>query len=501
VRSPTPLLAVVLGLSLGAATVARIPAAMRSGNDLNHVSGAWITLGDDLARGDPYRPLRGPDGFGGTRFFPLAIAAHGALVRLGADPVRAGMALSVAAGAALVLALGAIGRRAEHPRAAATALACLPLAGFAVQLGIASARGDLLAAALEAAGVAALGRGPSRRALAGAGLALGAALAAKPTAIAAIAAAVAWLLLRRERREALALGALSAAVGAALLGAAELASAGRFSSVVLACAGGGGTLRDALHAPARLAELLLHEDRGGLLLLAAAVLVAATGPRRPGLAELWLGGALLALLGVLASPGTGANHLAEAEAAAGAVLAVRAAGVGAAARLARGAAPAIAAAGVVLAIALGRADAAGSRLADARRAATLAGGGPFLSEDPLVPLAAGARPILLDAFMYRLAAGRDPAFGRPLEDAVSRGAFRAVVLLHDPAEDRDGWYERQLGARAIAAIAARYAIAGRAGPYVVLLPRTGPDPVAARGGTGDASGGGGAAPGGGDPAP
>ena len=80
--------ALLLGLAaaLATATALRLPAAWASGNALNHVSGAWMTLADDLAHGTFYRPLEGPaQGYGGTRFFPLAFAIHAAARAAGAS--------------------------------------------------------------------------------------------------------------------------------------------------------------------------------------------------------------------------------------------------------------------------------------------------------------------------------------------------------------------------------------------------------------------------------
>ena len=41
--------AAALALALALATALRLPAAWESGNSLNHVSGTWMTLADDLA--------------------------------------------------------------------------------------------------------------------------------------------------------------------------------------------------------------------------------------------------------------------------------------------------------------------------------------------------------------------------------------------------------------------------------------------------------------------
>ena len=102
-RADAALLALAAALVI--LTAARLPAAFESGNALNHVSGAWMTLADDLSRGTFYRPLLAPElGFGGTRFFPLAFVLHAGLLRLGVPLLAAGYALSTVAGALLLAA-------------------------------------------------------------------------------------------------------------------------------------------------------------------------------------------------------------------------------------------------------------------------------------------------------------------------------------------------------------------------------------------------------------
>jgi hypothetical protein len=470
-----------LAAALALATAARLPAALESGNALTHVSGAWMALADDLARGTLYRPMEGELGYGGTRFFPVAFAAHALLLRAGGEPLPTGHVLSLAAALGIAAGLCLLGRSLGLSTLAAAAFAALPLAGSATALGLSAVRGDLLPVALQALALAAIARGPSRRAVLAAAALLALAMATKPTAVAGAAAAVCWLALRGERGAALRLGALAGAGAGAILLATDLASGGRFGAVLAACASGGAGLSDVVRAPLRLADLLVREDPGGLLLLAfaAGALAAAAVLRQlPALPALWLGAAVAVTLGVLGSPGTGANHLADLEAASVAALAGCAARAGAAARLARLGAGAAAAAGILLALSIAREDLRTSRLADARRAAAAAAGaGLVLSEDPLVPIVAGERPFLVDAFMLRLVAGRDPAFARPLADALRRGRFGRVILLADPAaKGASGWYERvHLGPEVTAAIRERYELSARAGRYVVLAPRGPPE--------------------------
>jgi hypothetical protein len=360
-------LVLALAAALALATALRLPAAWASGNALNHVSGAWMALADDLAHGTLYRPLHDPAlGYGGTRYLPLAFVLHAALLRAGVGLLASGWALSAAAGALLVaggfLLLRGLGLR----RLPALAFAVLALGGFAAQHALSAIRGDLLPVALSAAGLAALVRirGPAR--LAAAAVLLSLAFGAKPTAVTAAAAGALWLAARGERRASAALAAATGALDLGVLLATDALSGGRFLAILRACAVD-VTLGGAVRAPARLAQDLARADPAGLVLAAsAAVAVLAAAPAiartlragRPAppllLPALWLATAAGAALAVYASPGAGMNHLVELEAVA--ALAVGAATLGPAPRAARAVAPVAAAAGLAIALATWRDD-------------------------------------------------------------------------------------------------------------------------------------------------
>ncbi|HEY6101394.1 MAG TPA: hypothetical protein VIW03_18290, partial [Anaeromyxobacter sp.] len=99
--------------------------------------------------------------------------------------------------------------------------------------------------------------------------------------------------------------------------------------------------------------------------------------------------------------------------------------------------------------------------------------GPVLSEDPLVPLLAGARPAILDAWILRLAAERDPALARSLAAELAAGAYPAVVLFQDLDDPESGaWFARgNLGLPLVAQIRATYRRAGGVGRYHLYVPR------------------------------
>ncbi|MGC4000184.1 MAG: hypothetical protein QM767_23205 [Anaeromyxobacter sp.] len=468
---------------LAALTLARLPAAWQSGNALNHVGGAWMALADDLAHGTFYRPLQDPRlGYGGTRNFPLVFALHAGLLRAGVPLLPAGYAVAAAAGLLAVLGVALLLRRAGLGRAEAALLAAAALAGGAAQRALTANRGDLWPVALTALGLAAL-LGAGRWRLPLAALLLSLAFAAKMTALTGLAAGVAFLALRRERVAAVRLLGLGGGLGLLWLALAELLSGGRFLTTLAACASGGADLRSLLGGPARVLFHLRFADRAGLALLAAAVTaLLAARPREPGgwrapesavllLGACWLALAVGAAAVVFGSPGTATNHFVELEVASAAVLGAalaRAVGAGPARQRVAVAAAALAAVTGLASAGLDlRQDRRESRLAQVRAAiALLPPGARVLSEDPLVPLLAGQRPLALDSWMLRLLDERDPAFAAPLVAALQAGQVPAVVLF-EPIEHPDlaGPNPRHLGTPVVQAIAGSFRPAGQAGRY------------------------------------
>ena len=373
----------------------------------------------------------------------------------------------------------------------------LTLGTFATQYALSSVRYDLLPVALGALGLAAVARGPTRRAIGAAAVLFALAFAAKPTALTAPAAAVAWLLVRRERRAALALGAIVGALAVAVVGTTDALSGGRFLALLGATASGGARLRDLRgrsrpprpatrhlgpggdraprrgvrgrprRLPAPRARRAPRRRRPGAVARVLARRGARRDPRRlrvpwhrrePPRGARGRGGARARR--VMARARHGGQHRARARA-----------GRGRARRRRR------------------RRDCAPgssrtSRLAELRSLAAALPPGVVFSEDPLLPIVAGQRPLVLDGFMLRLAADRDPAIARPLLDGLRRDEFAAVVLLQDlDSPEARGWYRRgNLGLEVVGEVARHYRLSERFGRYHLYLPSraaSGEGPVAA----------------------
>jgi hypothetical protein len=409
---------------------------------LDHPSGAWATLADDLLHGTFYRPVESALGWGGTRYPPVwPVLYAGAARVLGSLPAAAellellSLIALVACTFSLLVRSGV--RRSLAVPGALGVLALVPVQGL---LGLGKA--DLLASALAVGALAlASDEGTRRRELAVAGL-FALAVLTKWTVVGGLAAWVTHAWIHGRRRLALERAGLFFVLLAAGVSAAQVASGGRMLQQLREFATGGGDPIRLLTGPF---DFLLQSDPADLALVILAGAGLAASPRGscrtlPALAFLWT---LLLTVELFASPGVAENHLLDAT-----VLGLLALLV----VVDRGVVPARFAAVLlplylVLAVARSAPDIVDGITRSPRPAEVLsrlgpASAGPLLAENPWVPLLAGERPVLADAFTFRILARRRPELMQHLTSDLERHRFRAVVLRW-PADVPDGreWYE------------------------------------------------------------
>ena len=211
-----------------------------AGAYLSYVSGIWLALGHDLASGVFYRPLIGPLGYGGTRYFPLFFCVIGLLQRAGVPPLESGWQASAVAGAMLATGLARCGRAVGAPRPFAWLLGAAAIAPYFVQQTLFEVRADVLAAGLNLWGLAAIipaWRGPDsarpRTVPATAWFTL--AFAAKVTSLSVPLSVLAALLVSGRLQTARRLGAQLAVGLVMFFGVVEIASAGRAIESWRAC--------------------------------------------------------------------------------------------------------------------------------------------------------------------------------------------------------------------------------------------------------------------------
>jgi hypothetical protein len=434
---------------------------------VGHVSGAWMGLAAAVGDGTLYPPPHEDGFFGGTRFMPLFFVAHGGLALLTDELLVSGKVLTYASAAGLVALLLVLLRRRGTPWPLSIGLAGALVASWAATSTVFGIRGDSLAVLLQLGAVAVLAERVTSGRAASAGLLSGLALFVKLSALWAPAAVVVWLALTSRRALLPFLGAFAATAGL-LFALVESLSSGRFSENLreFAFAGSGG--ESALQGARRLYELALRDQRSLwpiLLLAAAAALIALA--QRPGVYELAFVAAGGILLVVLRDLGAYENHLLDVSVLAALV-------VGGAWSSLTGRLRDVFRALAVVAVLLATALAARHTLAPDLRTALRHGDDDarfstrpleglvsfdacVLSEDPALPLLAGYRPVVLDAFIVRRLDRED---AESLRQRVDRREFPHIVLLA-PATDPVQYTSFDFTPEIAAAVRSRYRLAAQ----------------------------------------
>src|SRR5512146_2166594 len=127
-------------------TIVRIHHCWSNDAYIDHAAGVWIALANDLCHGVFYRPLYGPLGYGGTRYFPLAFVLHAGLMTLGGGPIFTGRLLASASTLALLAGVYGLLRRLGVDKLLAGCSALFVLCSESTQLALLTIRGDVLPA-------------------------------------------------------------------------------------------------------------------------------------------------------------------------------------------------------------------------------------------------------------------------------------------------------------------------------------------------------------------
>lgn len=433
-------------------------AAVSWHNDANmdHVVGVWAAMSQDLLHGVFYRRVYGPLGYGGTRYMPLFFTVLAALWKAFGSWRVAGHLIVGGSLFALLAGVYVFLRRFAVERWLAFGAACAVLAGVGGKYALLDIRADGLAAALNLWGVIAMAprrvvdestADRSRHASwmrTAAPVLFTLAFATKVTAVFGVAAVVLWLVLERRRAQALWLAAATAVGYAVVLLETNLASHGRFLQVLRATAAGGGDHAFMLSAPVRLSDELFASAPDTVLVVLALAAVIGVARRWRSLPALLFVATLLVTLVIFGSPGTVGNHLIDLEAASVIII-----GVYVSEHRAWREFGAIALAVVMVVCSLHYYDEykdtdtepMRQHYADIERA-VLATGKPVLGDNPILAIDSGEPPYVLDPFMFRVLALRDPKLAQPLWNRLDRREFGAVVLEYDPRGD-EGKYVYQ----------------------------------------------------------
>jgi hypothetical protein len=443
-----------------------ISARIYQGGYLSYVSGTWASLADDVAHGELYRPLVSPLGYGGTRYFPLYFVLHGALVAIGV-PIRfAGHSISVLS-AVLLVCSGAIGL---HRLGASRGLACaggvLALVSRTAVMGAAGIRGDLLPVALGVAGLAFLPRTRRESALPSV-LLFGLAVLAKPNVVWPTCGALIALAASGQIRRSVLIAASAAGLTIIGLLGAMVWSHGEMLDSFRAVATGGGFSLEHLRGN-------LSYVRPGELAWVAGGLGLWAFRGRAALKDPYFASLLVCFpitIVLFANRGIHVNHFVDVTTLGALAMISSLSYIGA--QMTR-----VSSVAVILATLLGVVDftfldGMTIRHGELDRVATAIGRGsePILSENPWIPIIAGERPFVLDAFSLEETRRASPLLQSDLLDRLDKCRFRAVVLLGLLKGNEDWYTHAAFGAGFTEHLSASYSFAGIVGAHAVYLPR------------------------------
>jgi hypothetical protein len=467
-------------------TVMRAAVCWRNDTWVDHPSGVIIAMAADLKDGIFYRPLFGPEGYGGTRYFPLYFVLHAALLKLGFPVLPSAYLVSAAAVLALLVGAFYLLRGLGVERWLAACGSGTILAAASAQMAVTNPHGDGLASALNICGLAVIVRPKlNHRLILLAAIPFTLAWSAKFNMVFGVAAAVIWLLARGQRRTA---GQLAAATGVGCLLVAVVmmvASHGHVWEVFKACASGGTSLRLMRRAARHVWAIANRADPGLILFffLAVFALMAETFSQRKKLLQnlpvVFLLTTLAVTIPIFGSPGVVANHLIDLQIASVVLFTAWLANE-ASARLKQLGVCALALATFVAAVPLLHKLKVWDRRFEPHRfqrvlAAIKDTHRPILAENPIIPVLAGQRTYVLDAWMLRMLRDRVPNFGDPLLEGMRHRAFGAVVLsFADPRTPRARmWYTySDFGPGFLEALAENYRLAAEVEDQMIYVPIT-----------------------------
>ncbi len=459
-------LIVLTSIAIPAILIARLALNFHNQYFLTHVEGVWLACAYDFMHGVFYRPLFSALGYGGTRYFPLYFVLTGALSKIFGSLATAGIALSCAGVILALVAVYILLRRLKVSLLLSIASVAAILAVATTQQALLGAKGDSLAAALNVWGVVLCAGAKTRRTtLYLAVLLFTLAFATKLTTVFGVGAVfLAWIFAHRYK-EALQLAAATALGCIVVLASMYLASGGRVFAIFRACAAGGGALSYTLQAPLHLLSKALDVDPVFLLFLvpAAAFGLLYFRQNKSDLLSIHFALVLLVTIVIFGSLGIGINHLFDLQIAAVLLLA-----------LAISRTPAIEEVGTgLLAFALVIAIVPTSQglhgdltrpsfRSDAAEVLRLlpADNRPVLSENPLIVINSGKAPYLLDPFMFRVLARKQPELAGDLWEKMKHQGFSAIVLERDPttAEGKTWYTDTHFGGEFLRDLDEHYAL-------------------------------------------
>ncbi len=446
------------------------------------VSSVWMAYADSLSEGVFYPPFFDGQRYGGTRYLPLSFLYNQPFFELGPTPIVGLKVASFAAMAAVALLLGSLLRDLGlSTRLSLLVTAAAILSGPAINAILTPHRGDAFPVALQLGALFAVRRGPTARAVAWSGAFCALAVLAKSTAGWSAVSVGLWLILVAPRRLPILAGSFALILVLGVVGC-EALSEGRMLENLVTLSTGEMTLSRAMSGPLRLVAMLLKYPVFVLTFpLAIAALLDALAKATIGLAELAFASSLGLLLVMLSDPGVHDNHLIDLSVTGGLA-------IGSLLARQQSSRSALTDVGIrtvlIAAVSVAFLEDVRIHLRDAIRGerppqiATLIrehipAGSSVLTEDPLIELQMGVKPVVRDAYMFLRLAQKRPDLTRPLVERVEAREFDRILLLVDAAEGlSNGWYSHmQFGPELIGAVVETYEPVAVAAGFHVYVPR------------------------------
>ncbi len=440
----------ILGAGVSLAALAFVlawsAAAVRPHYD--HATGSLFVIASDILHGTWYRPLWSAElGYGGTRYFPLYPALLALWRKLGLDFLSSSLMISAVCCWFVVTGVRSLLREFGVESKIATIFAFFPLCATSVLMVVTSFRADLLPVALALWGVRyglRAGTDAERRGdVPLSALLFTLAFAAKVTSLGWAFGLLAFLALNGRRRAAVRIGAWLAAGAAAFLAGVTAISHGRFLENMAATMGGGSGLARFLEGPYYLERMARAADPICFVMAGIAAWLAASNLRRSRASlPAWLLASIAVVTAVIfGSRGTIHNHLIDLCVAATLVVAADFRRL----RTAIHFVPLLLATYALISLVNFPREYVQDPSYDVRGLAVRhlsTQPGPWLSEDPSLPLSAGQSPYLADAFMLRLLRQSHPEIEQRLEAQI-RGHFFKTVVLTNMSSQRVVWYDTE----------------------------------------------------------
>jgi len=486
------IVAALVAAAILAIGVSRAVLHLHDLSGMRHIAGDWMALAQSLNRGVLYPPLEEDGYYAGTRYMPLFFCLIAGVEREAGDYLLATKLVTLVSVLALVSSVFAVVRRVTGRWLEALTLSGLVLAFPEGLMALLAPHADALAVALSLWGLFFVAsEKPRTGEILLAALLMALAIGTKFSAAAAPAAAVVYLL-PRQTKSGITLAIAFLVFVLMGLGLVHYVSQGRFEENFRALASGGMTLAFMKSGPARLGIGLLTSSVlfafvAPLVLPLALLTIVQNFRTRVSLWDLYFLLSIGTTLVIMMSPGTDLNHLLELEIAAVLVVAQRLKAPAATTTPTTVFVDALISR-IVLLCALLIGVYVGARTPEKiwfwqehaltfPQVAELLPPEPHLLAEDCTPIVLlGKRPVVMDAFAFKVLTENGAIDDQKLADRITRREFNGLIMLRRVDDPKDQFNQRltafHFGPKVTDALIKAYRFDKQVGQYYLYLPRS-----------------------------